>query len=400
MRAAAWMTLLLASFTLLAACGGGGGGSTSSSGNSNAAAPEPPAPLSGANAHRVTVKAFGGAGSGTANTLLTSVTVCSPTTNVCQTIDDVLLDTGSTGLRIFESAVNPQVSLTPQTTGGNTVSECINFADGSLLWGPVKNANVVLANQTATNIPIQLISTSAPPVACSGVQPNTPTELGANGILGIGALVRDCGDFCAFNPNNATYFRCNNAGFCTSTALPLSQQVRNPVSAFPTHNSGNVIRLPAVSLPGLTELGGELVLGINTAANNTLGSAKRFPVDTFSTLYRGTVHDANIDSGTSALFFDDTLPLCQGSNTYCPPAATARSAINMGLNNLQDTVNFTIIAPENLAVQPGLGAATSALSFGFANNFLWGLPFFYGRSIFTALEGTALTAAAGAFYAY
>ena len=43
-----------------------------------------------------------------------SVTVCTPGTSTCQTIDDILLDTGSYGLRIFKQALT--VSL-PQVTG-------------------------------------------------------------------------------------------------------------------------------------------------------------------------------------------------------------------------------------------------------------------------------------------
>ena len=34
-----------------------------------------------------------------------SVTVCTPGTSTCQTIDDILLDTGSFGLRIFKQVL-------------------------------------------------------------------------------------------------------------------------------------------------------------------------------------------------------------------------------------------------------------------------------------------------------
>nr|WP_249193126.1 DUF3443 family protein [Burkholderia cenocepacia] len=37
------------------------------------------------------------------NVLYTSVTICMPGTSNCQTIDNVLVDTGSFGLRLFNS---------------------------------------------------------------------------------------------------------------------------------------------------------------------------------------------------------------------------------------------------------------------------------------------------------
>lgn len=37
---------------------------------------------------------------------------------------------------------------------------------------------------------------------------------------------------------------------------------------------------------------------------------------------------------------------------------------------------------------------------GSANIFDWGLPFFYGRSIFTAIAGTANSGGTGPFFAF
>src|SRR5258708_6135570 len=56
----------------------------------------------------------------------TSVTVCTPGTSTCQTIDGVLVDTGSSGLRLLSSALT--VSLTQQTSSdGNPIVECFPF---------------------------------------------------------------------------------------------------------------------------------------------------------------------------------------------------------------------------------------------------------------------------------
>src|SRR3569832_1654003 len=47
---------------------------------------------------------------GVVNQPCVSVTVCLPTTTQCQTISDILLDTGSVGLRIFRSVLTLDLS--------------------------------------------------------------------------------------------------------------------------------------------------------------------------------------------------------------------------------------------------------------------------------------------------
>ncbi len=57
-----------------------------------------------------------------------TITVCAPAapTN-CQTIDHILVDTGSSGLRIISSALSSALALSQQTdAGGDAVAECTN----------------------------------------------------------------------------------------------------------------------------------------------------------------------------------------------------------------------------------------------------------------------------------
>ncbi len=82
-----------------------------------------------------------------------SVTVCTPDQSSCQSIDGILLDTGSYGLRIFQDVLT--VPLTPVTSGSQTIAECLQYADGSSDWGPVENASVILGNEPAVQLPIQ-----------------------------------------------------------------------------------------------------------------------------------------------------------------------------------------------------------------------------------------------------
>ena len=94
------------------------------------------------------------------NGLFTSVTVCLPGTADCQIIPDVLVDTGSVGLRVLNSALTtvPATELTTITdSDGNQVQECVQFGDTSYAWGPVLVADVVIAGERASSVPIQVI---------------------------------------------------------------------------------------------------------------------------------------------------------------------------------------------------------------------------------------------------
>ena len=78
------------------------------------------------------------------NRLYTTVTICKPGSQTqCQTIDHVLVDTGSVGLRLLASAVPASLQLSPlKNTSGNNLLACANFLDGSFAWGPMAVADV------------------------------------------------------------------------------------------------------------------------------------------------------------------------------------------------------------------------------------------------------------------
>ena len=82
------------------------------------------------------------------------------------------------------------------------VAECAQFLDG-FTWGPVQTADVKLAGEQASAVPIQVIGApgfSTIPAAlrrARATPENTLESLGANGILGIGLFRQDCGMACA-----------------------------------------------------------------------------------------------------------------------------------------------------------------------------------------------------------
>ena len=200
-----------------------------------------------------------------------SVTICSPGTSTCQTIDNVLLDTGSYGLRIFKSILT--VSLTQVASGSGSLTECIQYYDNSADWGPVQLADIILGNEPAVRVPIQIIdSTFSGSNSCSlsgqYTLDNSPAETGFNGILGVGLFTEDCGSECTSYTDNGWYYSCNGS-LCSATTVPLSNQVQNPVSLLPLDNNGFIVQFPRVPLGGLPSVNGKLILGIGTRSNNS-----------------------------------------------------------------------------------------------------------------------------------
>ena len=159
-----------------------------------------------------------------ANTLYASVTICTPgSATACQTIDHVQVDTGSVGLRIINEAMSGVAAPTPvaDPATGNPLMECLQFADG-YSWGSVASADVTIGGRAIASMAIHVIGDPAAgtaPASCvSGPPENTVVQFGANGVLGIGNFLQDCGAACAGSVEPATYYVCPG-GACSGTAL-------------------------------------------------------------------------------------------------------------------------------------------------------------------------------------
>ena len=340
-----------------------------------------------------------------------SVTVCVPGTSNCQLIDGILVDTGSVGLRVLSSVL--RLPLPPQTgAGGARVVECLSFVDG-FTWGPVQTADVHIAGEQASAIPIQLIGVDQFPTipsacAAQGNSEETPDDLGANGILGVGSFIQDCGRACTFTgaSNPGLYYVCPTPSNCQVAAQPLTSQVQNPVAFFSNDNNGVVLQLPSVAAAGQPSVSGSLIFGIGTQDNNSLGSAHVLTLDArgnITTTFNGQSYPGSfIDSGSNAIFFLDPattgLPACQVSTGfYCPPTRRSFSAVNTGANGVSVTVQFS--AGNVDAVNATFSAFPDATGAN-PGAFDWGLPFMYGRTFFTAIEGRSTPGGVGPFFAF
>jgi hypothetical protein len=345
------------------------------------------------------------------NIVYTSVTICVPGTTNCQTIGGIQVDTGSSGLRILSSALN--LSLPQQTDpNGNPVVECLQFVS-SYSWGSVRTVDVQIAGEQAHSVPVQVIGDPAFPSipdACSSTGPSADTveDFGANGLLGIGVFRQDCGSGCAFGGvTPPPYYICPSSG-CVASGEPLAQQVSNPVWLFSADNNGVIVELPSVVATGEASVAGSLVFGIGTQSNNALGAVNLIPADVnglFTTIYKGTSYTGSIfDSGSDAFYILDGgtlgLALCTDYNFYYCPASTQNlSAAVQNMAGTAVTFNFSVANADMLFGNASL-AAFSNLAGPNPGSFDWGLPFFYGRNVFVAIESQSTPSGTGPFWAF
>ena len=356
------------------------------------------------------------------NRLYTSVTLCKPGSTQCQTIDHVLVDTGSVGLRLLATAVSSRLQLSKaKNDQGNVLLSCAKFLDQSYAWGPMALADVKLGALVAANTPIQLVgdanydafSTQCPSEgmtngAYDGWQSIvTQADLGANGILGIGLAKQDCGVPCEPLPPDGApilkrYFACRDRT-CTGvnvTALPAKQHLQQVVSRFPTDNNGFAIRMDAVPDAGAATATGKLIFGLGTRDNNQFVTHQLIPTD-IDGLLSGTISSALppkgaflytfFDTGSNGIYFDWDLSFCRGSIFYCPISDVAFTVRLLGNAGPSLLANFTIgnaasMFQQGFAALPTLGGAInleSALDLG--------LPFFYGRTVLIGIDGQEAT---------
>ncbi|BCF97935.1 hypothetical protein PPGU19_025040 [Paraburkholderia sp. PGU19] len=153
----------------------------------------------------------------------------------CATVDHMLLDTGSVGVRVIASALGSafpgklpmQTGATNDSTGKAAITQCALFASG-YTWGSTRSADVTIGKKTASGIPVQVIGDSTyaawVPNDCTprGRGLNTVADLGANGIIGIGHLARDCPE-AAQTPQVANYYYCPTPWSCTAASVPLDR---------------------------------------------------------------------------------------------------------------------------------------------------------------------------------
>jgi hypothetical protein len=395
---------------IAAACGGGSGNTFTGTGSTTT-------PIASAAANVATAVVNAGPAN-TVNTLFTTVKICAPgsTTN-CQTIDGIEIDTGSSGLRVLASVLSSSVSLPIQTdSNGNSVAECVQYVDG-YNWGPVASADVTIAGESATSLPVQVVGDpnfATVPQACSSTGPaeDTLQTFGANGILGVSVFAQDCGEECAQTTDAGFYYVCSSGTQCSPATLALANQVQNPVTYFALDNNGVILQMPSVAAGGAVSVTGALIFGVDTQSNNASGAtAKVFTLDpntgNLTTQFNGqSLGESFFDTGSTGIYFTDSnLPACTDGNNqgfYCPTSTMSLSATVVGLNAVTEVVSFSVADADSLgANDPSLVAFSNlAGTNSMSGSFDWGMPFFFGREVYTVFENKSSSLGSGPYIAF
>jgi hypothetical protein len=408
--------MIFAAVLLLSGCIGGG------KGTQGGTLLPPPA----VNTLAVTVDSGPAAATGAINHAYVTIKVCAPGTTQCSTVDHVLLDTGSWGLRLVRSVlIAASVNLTAESDAqGRTLEECATFGSGQT-WGPVATADVTVAGETATKVPVQILDDTAsgapPPATCgaSGTLINHVTDWLANGVLGVGVFAQDCGAACVSATTPLPqYYGCTATGTCTAENVAVTSQVTNPATLFPVDNNGIIVNLPNLAnANGDSSVQGELIFGLGTQTDNSLPATGLTALGAdangdFSVTYNGgTVPlPGLIDTGTDSYQFDDpSMAVCTSAawvGYYCPAtapqsvfavnaSATSTTAITPSGTNI---VDFAVADPNSFVANAA--AYAELAGGGGSTRFTWGLPFFYGRTVYVGFEGRTSGSFTGPYYAY
>jgi hypothetical protein len=185
---------------------------------------------------------------------------------------------------------------------------------------------------------------------------------------------------------------------------------------FPQDNNGLSITLPALGATGAATVAGTITFGIGTQTNNALGTAKAQATTaqgTFTTTFGGVAYtNSFIDSGLGAYYFLDSattgLPNCapngDAAGYYCPTSPVTLAAMTSGPNPSSTstvvTQNLSLTVANALTLIDSGNPALNNIGGPNPGAFAWGLPFFYGKTVFVGIEGQSTPAGNGPFWAY
>lgn len=337
------------------------------------------------------------------NRITVAVTICAPgsTTN-CQRIENIMVDTGSTGLRVQRAAISPDVLGLPPLLGRDNVplAECEHFSGkNNAAWGAIRTADVSIGHMHAPGLAIQIVNDDSVqrPSWCKNTA--RPTS---NGTLGIGWRPRD--------PH--TFVAVFNHRYTPLDPAIDANHLANPVAKFTTHNNGEVFNFRDADSHGEKAVKGTITFGIGTADNNRIDGAQYIPLDSnglFTTTFDGvTFPSSYIDSGTPQLILaDPALSVCDtASSYYYDDAATHRSA-SLQENAAAVALNApsaaatpqgdpavpvdVVVANRAVACRPvhaGVVGGIAEISTT-QGKFVWGLPFFLGKRVFLVQQQAA-----------
>ena len=309
---------------------------------------------------------------GAVNEPVVTLTICVPNSTNCENVSNILVDLGSTGLRLSHTLAISS-SLPQESENGGLITECYGFVSG-YNYGPVVTASVTLGNQSVT-VPVQISNSAlSAPSSCttSSTGTSAPFEPYINGILGLLFPQDDSLD--------GQYYE----GGSGPTTISSSLEVQNPVFLLPTSENNGVLLsgFPTVSTTqGDPTVSGLLTFGTGTASGLTQLTTNSSAIITAS--YNGQTLKAFFDTGSNGWFIENpNIPTCTSSSLqgfFCG-TATTQSATLTGTNGSSVKLNFSI---ENAQTLFNTGNQDfSSLGGPLSNIFDAGFPaFLYGYTI-------------------
>lgn len=276
---------------------------------------------------------------GAVNEPVVTLTICVPNSTNCENVSNILVDLGSTGLRLSHTLAISS-SLPQESENGGLITECYGFVSG-YNYGPVVTASVTLGNQSVT-VPVQISNSSlSAPSSCTtsstGNISSAPFEPYINGILGLLFPQDDSLD--------GQYYE----GGSGPTTISSSLEVQNPVFLLPTSENNGVLLsgFPTVSTTqgaSASTVSGLLTFGTGTASGLT--SLTTNSSATITASYNKQTLKAFFDTGSNGWFIDNpNIPTCTSSSLqgfFCG-TATNQSAILTGTTTGSSvTLNFSI----------------------------------------------------------
>ena len=355
-------------FALLLTLSGCGGGSSSSPAPEATCTGGSPAGLASPGQYSLPV--YESTCAQTINTPVVTLTICVPNTNTCQNVPNILLDFGSTGLRLSHTlAISGE--LPQETANGQPLTECYYFESG-YNYGPVVSAAVTLGGNTVT-VPVQISNSSLSAPCGSQSSSSAPFEPTYNGILGVLFPQYDNTD------SSAVYLAGGQ-----ETIPAQSETVQNPVYSLPSGSNNGVLLSITSPMPfpssGTTGFTGALTFGSPSGGTSLQTDQYGEITATYnSNTYTGS---AFFDTGSNGFFIDNpNIAQCTGnlSGFFCGNAPI-QSATLTGTNSQSYTLTFAI---DNAQTLLSTGNTVFSTLGGYQQGiFDAGFPaFLYGKAI-------------------
>ncbi len=328
------MALLFFSLVLLPGCGGG---SQSSSAPTAVCTGTTPTGLPASTPN--TMPVYQSTCAGAVNTPVVTLTICVPNSSTCEDVPNILLDYGSTGLRLSHTLAIAG-ELPQEQVNGQGLFECYLFVSG-YNFGPVVTAQITLGTFSVT-VPVQISNSSlSAPSSCSSEYSSAPFQPTYNGILGV--------LFPQYDIGSAYYYEGNNGPLTP----PQSDEVQNPIYLLGSPNNNGVLlsKLPIVSnSQGAPSVTGTLSFGA-PSSGTSLQTNQNGMINATYPSSGGSTSPAFFDTGSNGFFIDNaSIPQCTGnlSGFFCGSAPNQNATLTGTTGSSTFLLSFAIVSAQTL----------------------------------------------------